>query len=153
MAFLDKINSFASAATEKATSAIESGKLNLKIGGEQKKISDATTRMGVYLLQTLDEGQEYDATIMSLYADVVAARASIAEIREEIAVVNGLVLCENCNAESSKGSKYCRECGSQFPLILLDPPISEDTPVCKSCQTPVEEGTTFCTQCGKKIDE
>ena len=152
MAFLDKINSFASAATEKASSAIESGKLNLKIGGEEKKISDATARLGVYILQTLDEGKEYDATVMSLYADVVAARASITSIREEIAAINGLILCEDCGAENSRDSKYCRQCGVQFPLILLDP-VEDDTRRCNNCKEPVDENATFCTQCGAKVEE
>ena len=152
MAFLDKINSFASAATEKASSAIESGKLNLKINGEEKKIADATARLGVYLLQTLDEGMEYDATIMSVYADVAAARAAISSIREEIAAVNGLILCEGCGTENSRDSKYCRQCGMQFPLILLDP-VEDDTKRCNSCKEPVDESATFCTQCGAKVEE
>ena len=46
MALLDKLNVLAAAATDKANSAIETGKLTYKVSAEEKKIADFTLAIG-----------------------------------------------------------------------------------------------------------
>lgn len=153
MAFFDKLNNFASAAGEKASGAIEVGKLNLKQSAEDKKIEVATFQIGASLLLSLDAGQEYDETIMALYDDIKASRAAITSIRAEIASITGSILCSTCGAKNASDSKFCCECGSKLNVeppeeVVLD--IVET--VCPSCGASVDPTEHFCTQCGHQLN-
>lgn len=153
MAFFDKLNHYANTATQKASGAIEIGKLSLKGSAEEKKISEATVKIGECLLRSLDAGQSYDEAIMSLYEDIVASRAAIRAIKTEIALLNGNTLCPNCETENSLKNKFCKECGvklEQEPPIVAE--VVEPERLCPSCGTPLVEDEHFCTQCGTKMN-
>ena len=162
MGIFEKLSEFANVATEKTSSAIEKtssaievGKLNLRLGNEEKKITEATQKIGECLLRSLDAGQEYDEAVMSLFADIKFSRETILSIKEEIAALSGLVLCPNCQVENTKGSKFCQACGTS---IQEEEPVVEATGeiveiLCPSCSAVVELDATFCTQCGAKIHE
>lgn len=153
MAFLDKLNNFASAASEKASGAIEIGKLNLKLNAEEKKMEEATLNIGNRLLLTMDEGQTYDEAIMALYAEVQASRAAVASIRSEIATLSGVVLCSSCDAKNPPDSKFCRECGSKLEAEpTTDAPVEIVETLCPNCGVAVDPNESFCTQCGTKLD-
>lgn len=154
MGIFEKLSGFASAAGEKTSGAIEIGKLNLRLGAEEKKIAETTQKIGECLLRSLDAGQEYDEAVMSLYEDVKASRETVLSIKEEIATLAGLVLCPNCQKENSKGSKFCQACGTS----IQDEPVVEATGeiielLCPSCSAPVAPDATFCNQCGGKLHE
>jgi ribosomal protein L40E len=154
MAFLDKLNNFANAASEKASGAIELGKLNLKLNTEEKKMEDITLKIGKCLLQSLDAGQEYDEAIMDLYEEIQTARAAVVSIKAELANVSGSLICPSCSAKNPPQSKFCRACGTK---LEADPP-EEDAPIeivevlCPNCGATVDSDEKFCTQCGTKLD-
>ncbi len=154
MAFLDKLNHFASAATEKATGAIEIGKLNIKLNAEEKRIDEASNRMGACLLRLLDAGQAHDdEAIMALYEEIKLARSSIAAIYAELSLLSGNIICPSCTTNNPPNSKYCRECGSK----LLPPQVEEEIAqtvhvLCPSCGAAVGTEEHFCTQCGAKLN-
>ena len=54
MALRDKLNSLAAEAASKANTAIENGKLSLKINNEEKKIDEFTLNIGELVLDKLD---------------------------------------------------------------------------------------------------
>ena len=99
MALFDKINDFAKAATEKTASfakaatektenAIETGKLNSKINGEERSISAITLKIGEYFLGKLDSGEIFDSDVMNMYEGVKVCRNNIANFRKEIEAIN-----------------------------------------------------------------
>ena len=63
MAFFDKLNDLAATATEKASSAIESGKTAITVNREEKKIQDYTCQIGEIIVKRLDCGMEPDSEI------------------------------------------------------------------------------------------
>ena len=77
MAFFDKLNDLANTATEKASSAIESGKTAISIKQEEKKIQDFTCQIGSIIVKKLDSGMEPDSEISELYDRILAARREI----------------------------------------------------------------------------
>lgn len=155
MAFLDKLNNFASVAGEKASGALEIGKLNLRLNTEERKIETATASIGACMLCNLDAGQEYDEAIMSFYEDIKVGRATIASIRAEIATVSGIMVCPACAAKNPAGSKFCRECGNK--LVAEDPvePVTVEIveTFCPNCNAAVKADEAFCTQCGHQLHE
>ena len=154
MAFWDKLNNIATTAGEKASGAIEIGKLNLKLNTEEKKIEDLVIQLGSALLLNLDAGQEFDETIMALYEELKATRAAIASLHAEIAALTGSVICPSCQEKNPLDSKYCRECGSK----LQEEHPEDEAPVeivetlCPTCGASVSASDHFCTQCGNKLD-
>ncbi len=152
MVFWDKLNNIAATAGEKASGAIEIGKLNLKLGTEEKKIEDLIIQLGSTLLLNLDAGQAYDETIMALYEEVKAARAAIASLHAEIANLTGSLLCPSCQEKNPADSKFCRECGTNLQEQTSDEaPVEIVETVCPACGSPVNDTDHFCTQCGNKL--
>ena len=72
MALRDKLNSLAAEAASKANTAIENGKLSLKINNEEKKIDEFTLNIGELVLDKLDGGETFDDAIMALYSSIQA---------------------------------------------------------------------------------
>ena len=73
-----KANSLAAEAASKANTAIENGKLSLKINTEEKKIDEFTLNIGELILDKLDGGETFDDEIMALYSSIQASREVIA---------------------------------------------------------------------------
>ena len=117
MALRDKLNSLAAEAASKANTAIENGKLSLKINNEEKKIDEFTLNIGELVLDKLDGGETFDDEIMALYSSIQAAREVIARARADIeasrqgeeAEEDALSpTCSSCGAASSKSGEAIR---------------------------------------------
>lgn len=154
MALRDKLNSLAATATSKANSAIETGKLSLKISNEERKITEFTLNIGELMLDKLDAGETFDDEIMALYLSIQAAREVIAGARadmeahrqaEEAGEADFTVspVCTNCGADLPEGAKYCANCGTK----------AEVSPTCTSCGAELTENANFCTQCGTQAED
>ena len=51
--------------------------------------------------------------------------------------------CPNCGAQNADDSRFCTECGKEFP----------QGNVCPHCGASVNEGDAFCQNCGKKLSD
>ena len=156
MALLDKLNNLAAAATTKANSAIETGKLNLKIATEEKKITEFTLNIGDLMVDKLDAGETFDDEIMALYASIQATREVIAGAKAEIDAnrpVEDAPLCPACGAELADAAKFCANCGAKVEGPALEVVEGEVVPsTCAQGGAELELGAKFCNQCGAKVD-
>ena len=84
MAFRDTLSKVASTVGGRANNAIESGKLNLKIGSEERKIADYTRSIGALLVERLDAGEDFGDEVAALYESIKASRDVIAAAKAEI---------------------------------------------------------------------
>ena len=123
MALRDKLNSLAAEAASKANTAIENGKLSLKINNEEKKIDEFTLNIGELVLDKLDGGETFDDEIMALYSSIQAAREVIARARADI--------------EASRQGEEAEE--------------DALSPTCSSCGAVLSAEAVFCSQCGSKL--
>lgn len=132
MAFFDKITAAAKSAKESANTAIEVGKLNLKIKGENDSIEQFKGQIGDLLWAEYQEGNVTDPRIIALCESIAAANANIEALKqqievlkapaapaeEEVAVEEELPVlerhCTQCGAVVPEEGKFCSNCGAQL---------------------------------------
>lgn len=132
MAFFDKIAAAAKSAKETANTAIEVGKLNMKIKSEIDAIEQFKCQIGDLLWAQFQEGTVTDPQIIALCDSIVAANETIdslqqqieelkapAEVTEEEAAPEEeapqLILerhCAQCGAVVAEDAKFCSNCGA-----------------------------------------
>ena len=137
MALLDKLNTLKNTASGMANSAIESGRLNLKINNEDKKIVEQTIRIGEYFLEKLDAGEELAPEVMELYAPIVASRKAIDAYRADLAAnkpqpaesapetLAEVLSCPTCGTRVTADAKFCPQCGTKLEQAAPTEPPSE----------------------------
>lgn len=54
-------------------------------------------------------------------------------------VASGMIVCPNCKAQLSAGSKFCNNCGTKL------------NSKCPSCGADIAQGSLFCSECGQKL--
>ena len=131
MAFLDKITAAAKSAKESANTAIEIGKLNLKIKGENDSIEQFKGQIGDLLWAEYQEGNVTDPRIIALCESIAAATANIASLQQQIDVLKAPASpaeeeaveeelpvlerhCTQCGAVVPEDGKFCSNCGAQL---------------------------------------
>ena len=153
MALRDKLNLLAAAATDKANSAIESGKLTYKISSEEKKIEAFTLAIGDLLVDKLDNGEVFDDEIMALYASIQACRDVISTALGDQAVKPPSVpTCASCGAELAQTARFCSDCGAKVEDPSIEVVEADVVPPCSNCGAELEPEATFCNQCGTKVE-
>ena len=133
MAFFDKITAAAKSAKESASTAIEVGKLNMKIKSENESIEQFKCQIGDLLWAQFQEGAVADPQVIALCESIAAANENIEalqqqieelkappaveEAEEEPAEEPAPVLerhCTQCGAVVAEEAKFCQECGAQL---------------------------------------
>ena len=132
MAFFDKIAAAAKSAKESANTAIEVGKLNLKIKSENDAIEQFKCQIGDLLWAQFQEGTVTDPQVIALCESIVAANETIESLKQQIEVlktpeepveeetapaeeVPQLILerhCAQCGAVVAEEAKFCSSCGA-----------------------------------------
>ena len=133
MAFFDKITAAAKSAKESANTAIEVGKLNLKIKGENDSIEQFKGQIGDLLWAQYQEGEVTDPRIIALCESIAAANANIEALQQQIAELKAPAApaeaedaeeeapqpvlerhCTQCGAVVPEEGKFCSNCGAQL---------------------------------------
>ena len=133
MAFFDKIAAAAKSAKETAGTAIEVGKLNMKIKSEYDAIEQFKCQIGDLLWAQFQEGTVTDPQVIALCESIVAANATIEGLQQQIEVLKTPeepaeevasaqeepqpILerhCAQCGAVVAEESKFCSNCGAQL---------------------------------------
>ena len=131
MAFFDKITAAARSAKETANTAIEVGKLNMKIKGENDSIEQFKGQIGDLLWAEYQEGNVTDPRIIALCESIAAATANIASLQQQIDVLKAPAVpaeeeaveeelpvlerhCTQCGAVVPEDGKFCSNCGAQL---------------------------------------
>jgi len=161
MAFLNKLNTLAKSIGDKTTDAIETTKLNSKIGSEKAAANELFKKIGEFYYNKFTAGEEIAPEILEFcesakaHFDVIAsAQSEIERIKSENESAKaaspaasdaaaGLV-CQSCGASNAPGTKFCSQCGAK-----LEAPQPR---TCPNCGSVVASGLKFCGECGSKIE-
>ena len=133
MAFFDKITAAAKSAKESASTAIEVGKLNMKIKSENESIEQFKCQIGDLLWAQFQEGAVADPQVIALCESIAAANENIEALQQQIEELKAPpaveeaeeapaeepapVLerhCTQCGAVVAEEAKFCQACGAQL---------------------------------------
>ena len=84
MAFFDKISAAAKSAKESANTAIEIGKLNLKIKSENDSIEQFKGQIGDLLWSQYLAGTVTDPQVLALCESIAAANSNIEALQRQV---------------------------------------------------------------------
>lgn len=86
----------------------------------------------------------------TVFADVRAKEAEIAELNRQLSVLDGISACPVCGENVHKGDPACPKCGA-----LLESKPETDAAVtevfCSQCGAKLNSDAKFCNHCGAKV--
>lgn len=160
MAFFEelgkKISNAGQGVAQQTKNFADVAKLNSAISEKERQIAQLYTQIGsqFYDRHKDDTGSEFPEQI----AAITALINEIAQCRENIKAIKGLIKCPGCGADIPAGTLFCNTCGTRIvqeqqpaPQPVQAAPTGA-TRFCTSCGSPVPEGYAFCTNCGNKLD-
>jgi hypothetical protein len=165
MAFLDKLGDIARNLGDKTTDAIETTKLNSKIGSEKTAIAECMRKIGEYYYQKRNSGEFSDDGAAELFAAIDGHNQAIADAQAEIERIKtetartagtvpapsagGEVACLSCGKSNISGTKFCCECGAKLEIPA---PAAPEARPCPGCGAQIPAANKFCGDCGYKFD-
>lgn len=152
MAFFDdlgkKISQAGQTAVQKTKEMADIAKLNSSISDEERKIENSYREIGKLYVALHDE--EHEAAFAELISGVHDAEKKIAEFKQQIKDIKGVVCCEKCGAEVANNAAFCSACGAPMPVVK---PVETEGPKCGKCGAVLTPGTKFCTSCGNPVEQ
>ena len=134
MAFFDdlgkKLTQAGQTAAQKTKEIAEIAKLNSQISDEDKRIESNYSQIGKLYVTLHGENCESDFTEM--ISAIRESEKKIAEYRQQISDIKGIVKCEKCGAEVANGAAFCSACGAPMPVVapveetVAEPSVAEE---------------------------
>lgn len=135
-------------------------KLESKIYEEQNEINEIYSQIGKLYYELYPNTS--DENLLPLCNVVKESKRIIALCEKQKFFLQGIRLCQNCNAQLPLDSLYCNKCGAKIIEDGLDGSeskntdnsknnLSEMTIKCRECGSENTGDTVFCTNCGAKI--
>jgi hypothetical protein len=168
MAFLDKLGDLARNIGDKTSEAIETAKINSRIGAEKTAIAECMRRIGEIYYRKHQEGDSCDPAATELLVAIDGHNRAIADAQAEIERIKtksapgaappaqpagaDCAVCQSCGRANPAGMKFCQECGAKIEAPPPPPAPSVDGIVCPSCGRTNPAGMKFCQGCGAKIE-
>ncbi len=146
MSFIDKLSSGVNEAgntiSQKAREISEQTKLTGEINKNRARRDELIRQLGESYYQAKQSGTE--ANFDELVHEISLVDGILAKVTESLNQLKGIVICEKCGTEISKGSAFCPSCGT---------PVKEPTVIrCPKCSAELAAGSRFCVYCGAKIE-
>lgn len=154
MAFFDnvgkKISEKGQSAAQKAKGFAEASRINSLISGEEANINNNYYQIGKLFvsMHANDCEDEFKGMIDAIYKST----AKIAEYKEQVQIIKGIVKCEKCGADVPIQSAFCNSCGAPMPKRNTETKADPNSVICSKCGSSVKAGMRFCTCCGNVMD-
>ena len=131
---------------QKGKELADVAKTNSLISDAEKKISTIYEQIGRKYVELHKDSSEKE--LKDLINTLASSEKQLADLKDKLIEVKGVVKCPSCGAEVEMGSAFCPVCGEKMVSVKK---LTNDTIYCDSCGAPIAEGKKFCTACGKKI--
>lgn len=155
MAFFDdlgkKISQGGQAAIQKSKELAEVAKLNSLISDEEKNINNNYFQIGK--LYASIHKMDCEDDFRGMINTIQESEKKIADYKEQVKVIKGIVKCEKCGGEVALTSAFCNSCGAPMPKRVPVKKQDENTIICDSCGKSVKKGLRFCTACGSTMTQ
>lgn len=151
MAFFDKISEKGQNAKKKTKDFVEVQKINSMISDEERNINNNYLQIGK-LYVSMHSG-DCDEEFKGMIESVRESEKKIADFKEQIQTIKGIVRCEKCGAEVSIQSAFCSSCGAPMPKRVPEKKLDENMVICPGCGNTVKKRLRFCTRCGHPMQD
>ena len=153
MAFFDeigkKITMTGQSAVQKTKDVAGVMKLNSQITEEENVLNRTYTDIGKLYVQIHTD--DYEEPFAALMDSVITSEMRIADLKNQVNNIKGVVKCMNCGAEVPINSPFCSTCGQQ--MEMNNNPGAYGVQRCSVCGVELQPGLNFCTNCGNMVDE
>lgn len=135
MEFFNKLGNIASETykkTSKKTGDLaKEAKIRMKMNEDKGKIKDLYTEIGKCIYQKHLEGGEIPVNeeIINYCKNIDELSDGIEKALDELLILKGKRICENCHTEIDSKVKFCPSCGTEQPEIpeeVAEPEIVEN---------------------------
>ena len=125
--------------------------LNSAISDREKRISQLYLNIG----QMYYEEHKGDSTAahQEIMKEINALHAEIAQKRERIKQIKGVVKCPKCGADVLLNAAFCSACGAKMERTGGTSETNGAQRHCPVCHAAVGAEDSFCNNCGAKIDQ
>lgn len=155
MAFFDelgkKISQTGQSAVKKTKDMAEVAKINSMISDEEKSINNNYYQIGK--LYTSMHANDCESDFKGMIDSICESEKKIAEYKEQVQLIKGVVKCEKCGGEVSINSAFCNSCGAPMPKRVSVQQQDESMVKCSKCGKYVKKGMRFCTSCGNPMQQ
>ena len=152
MAFFDdlgkKLTSVSQTAVQKTKDVADIAKINAEISELERTANHLYFQIGK--LYVAKHTTDYESDFAGMIASVIESERKIAECRQRIQDIKGVVRCEKCGADIPVGAAFCSYCGAPTPKSTASS-NTQNLEKCASCGAMIPQGTRFCTACGKPM--
>ncbi len=158
MGFFDKLGeniaNTGKSVAKKADELAKVASLNGQISSQESAVDAVYKEIGKMIYDNKDNWAGLD--LAEALGKIETAKAEIDRLKNEIRLVKGVQICEQCGEEIAAGVAFCPKCGNKMPEpeVVEEEVAEEEAPAapatCKNCGVVLEEGAAFCTTCGTK---
>lgn len=135
MEFFDRINQVAKSAAGKATEALGTGKIAVRIKKEEYLIGEQYQKIGEYYYNQRSAGVALAPEVDEFCLAIDLSKAAIAELQEQLQTM-----------------KTAQE--AEPEVIIYEEPVHSEFEVrsCPHCGAPVSIDAVFCGKCGERLN-
>ena len=152
MSFLDqlgkKVSDAGKGVAQQTKNLTEIARLTSVINKEKKMVAQSYTQIGKTYYE--NHKNDPDAECAAQIALVNKSLEKIAQWREQIQRIKGIVKCPQCGAEIPYGSQFCGVCGTKI-VRPEAAPAAASVRRCPSCGAEAAATDRFCNKCGKPL--
>lgn len=152
MAFFDdlgkKLTSVSQTAVQKTKDVADIAKINAEISELERTVNHLYVQIGK--LYVAKHTADYESDFTGMIGSVIEAERKIAECRQRIQDIKGIIRCEKCGADIPVSAAFCSFCGAPSPQSAASA-NAQNLEKCASCGAMIPRGTRFCTACGKPM--
>ena len=128
----------------------EIARLTSVIDTEEKLVAQSYAQIGKAYYE--NHKNDPSAECAPQIALVNKSLEKIAQWREQIQMIKGIVKCPQCGADVPYSSQFCGSCGTR--IVRMEPvPAPASVRRCPSCNAEASATDRFCNKCGKPLPQ
>lgn len=125
--------------------------LNSAISDREKKISQLYLNIGqLYYEEHKDDS---NAEHQKIIGEINVLYAEIAQNREKIKQIKGVIKCSKCGADVPLNAVFFNTCGTKIEPAVNVSETNGAQRHCPVCHAVVSAEDSFCNNCGAKVDQ
>lgn len=136
--------------SKQAKNFADTARLNSSVEAEQRLIEQKYAEIGnaYYAAHKDDAEAEFAAQIEAIRQ----SEQKIAQWKEQILQIKGVIKCPSCGADIPYNSQFCGACGAKIVREAPAPVETAPAKTCPQCGAPANDSDRFCNKCGAPLE-